>query len=99
MRMVVRGEMWQHRNAPLEKRRALLQQLVPADLPNFLRSRQSADGAALLQHCELLKLEGIVAKRNGSPYRPGCRSDDWLKIRTEYGQGVIQERMQNARAL
>jgi bifunctional non-homologous end joining protein LigD len=27
-------------------------------------------------------LEGIVAKRKGSPYRPGKRSEDWLKIKS-----------------
>lgn len=28
-----------------------------------------------------LKLEGILAKRRGSIYRPGKRSDDWVKVR------------------
>ena len=26
-------------------------------------------------------LEGIVAKRRGSIYRPGQRSDDWVKVK------------------
>lgn len=34
-----------------------------------------------------LQLEGIVAKREDSRYKPG-RSKDWLKIRTPYGRGV-----------
>ena len=29
-----------------------------------------------------LGLEGKVAKRTDSPYRPGVRSDDWLKLKT-----------------
>jgi bifunctional non-homologous end joining protein LigD len=32
--------------------------------------------------CASLGLEGMVAKRVDSPYRPGVRSDDWLKLKT-----------------
>ena len=34
-------------------------------------------------------LEGIVCKRLGSPYRPGGRSRDWLKIRARRGQELV----------
>jgi bifunctional non-homologous end joining protein LigD len=37
-------------------------------------------GAALFQAIADRGLEGIVAKRSGSPYRPGARSADWRKI-------------------
>lgn len=83
-------------NLPIEERRAHLQAIVPVDMPAVLRSQTFADGAALLAACEARQLEGIVAKRNGSRYEPGRRSDAWLKIRTEYGQGVIRERMKKA---
>lgn len=82
----------------LEQRRSILETLVPSDLSILLRSKPFNDGLALLAQCEALQLEGIVAKRRGSTYRPGQRTDDWLKIRTEHGQRVIQERMQNAHA-
>jgi bifunctional non-homologous end joining protein LigD len=39
------------------------------------------DGAALLEASRRRGLAGIVAKRLGSPYRPGKRSADWLEIR------------------
>ena len=39
------------------------------------------DGAALFAACQANGLEGIVAKRLSSPYRPGQRSKDWLKIK------------------
>lgn len=83
---------------PLEDRRTFLKDLLPSDLPAVLRTRPFADGVALLAQCEALNLEGIVAKRAGSRYRPGMRSDDWLKIRTNYGRELIRQRMENARA-
>jgi hypothetical protein len=36
----------------------------------------------LLDACERLDVEGVVAKRVDSPYRPGVRSRDWLKLKT-----------------
>jgi bifunctional non-homologous end joining protein LigD len=35
-----------------------------------------------MEACVSLGLEGMVAKRTDSPYRPGVRSDDWLKLKT-----------------
>jgi bifunctional non-homologous end joining protein LigD len=34
-------------------------------------------------------LEGVVAKRLGSPYRPGLRSPDWRKIKNVRTQSVV----------
>jgi bifunctional non-homologous end joining protein LigD len=36
----------------------------------------------LLDACAELDVEGVVAKRVDSPYRPGVRSGDWLKLKT-----------------
>ena len=36
----------------------------------------------LLAACAELGIEGAVAKRADSPYRPGVRSADWLKLKT-----------------
>lgn len=83
-------------NLPIEERRAYLQAVVPVDMPGVLRSQAFGDGAALLAACETQQLEGIVAKRSGSVYEPGRRSDAWLKIRTEFGQSMIRERMKKA---
>ena len=38
------------------------------------------DGTTVLQAAEIGGLEGVVAKRLASPYRPGKRSADWTKI-------------------
>jgi ATP-dependent DNA ligase len=38
--------------------------------------------ADVLKACAEHNLDGIVAKRVDSPYRPGERSSDWLKLKT-----------------
>ena len=38
---------------------------------------------------EELKLEGILAKRSESKYRPGKRSDDWIKIKHDDHADVV----------
>ena len=38
-------------------------------------------GAAVLEATKARGLEGVVAKRRSSPYLPGRRSDDWLKLK------------------
>jgi bifunctional non-homologous end joining protein LigD len=40
------------------------------------------DGAELFKACTELGLEGLVAKRLTSRYRPGERSPDWVKAKT-----------------
>ncbi|MGJ7441849.1 ATP-dependent DNA ligase [Aquipuribacter sp. MA13-6] len=62
---------------PLHARR---QMLAGLDLPGCaLRSEPFADGEALLAATRQQGLEGVVAKRLDSPYRPGVRSPDWRK--------------------
>ncbi|MFI5895689.1 non-homologous end-joining DNA ligase [Actinoplanes sp. NPDC051513] len=47
------------------------------------------DGATVLKAAELGGLEGIVAKKLASPYRPGKRSADWTKIPLVKTQEVL----------
>jgi len=51
--------------------------------PGFCTIR-ALDGTPrdLLDACAELDVEGVVAKRVDSPYRPGIRSGDWLKLKT-----------------
>jgi bifunctional non-homologous end joining protein LigD len=47
------------------------------------------EGAALQKASREQGLEGIIAKRLDSPYRPGKRGRDWLKIKNHREQEVV----------
>jgi bifunctional non-homologous end joining protein LigD len=64
--------------APIEERRGLLDGLELSG--PFVTVQPVADGRALWDIVVGSDLEGMVAKRAGSPYRPGMRSGDWRKI-------------------
>ncbi|MGH9100816.1 MAG: non-homologous end-joining DNA ligase, partial [Acidimicrobiales bacterium] len=46
-------------------------------------------GADLLAAARTGGIEGVVAKRAGSPYRPGRRSPDWVKVKLHRTQSVV----------
>ncbi len=46
-------------------------------------------GSELLQMCTERGLEGVVAKRLDSTYRPGLRTGDWVKVKTYSRQEFI----------
>lgn len=64
---------------PLEERRALLGEL---DLPGavVVPDPIRGDGRALYEVVRKRGMEGIVAKKSHSLYRPGRRSPDWRKV-------------------
>lgn len=65
---------------PIQRRQAWLKDLIKAK--NVFRSSDVFDdGESLYQAAEKMKLEGIMAKRKDSPYLPGKRSNDWIKIK------------------
>jgi bifunctional non-homologous end joining protein LigD len=65
---------------PYEERRRLLEGLG-VDGPHWQTPRYHVgDGGALLQATRERGLEGLVAKRLDSPYRPGKRSGEWVKV-------------------
>jgi len=73
---------------PYRERRRLLEALALggpgwATVPAF-----EDDVRALMDACDALHLEGMVAKRVDSPYRPGRRSTDWLKLKTAEWKAV-----------
>ncbi|MCB0881226.1 MAG: DNA ligase D [Thermoleophilia bacterium] len=76
---------------PVEERRALLAAVVSPDHPETARAPDhvAGKGTALFEHIRALGVEGIVAKRRGSPYRPGARSPDWLKVKTRLEDTVL----------
>ncbi len=74
-------------DASYDERRGVLDTLglTPAQLPPaFL-----ADGQALLDTTRAQRLEGVVAKRRDSRYRPGRRSDHWVKVKHLHRQSAV----------
>ena len=65
---------------PYGERRATLERFVE-DHPGWTLSPSFDDGPATQEVAQAHGLEGVVAKRVDSPYRPGARSDDWRKLR------------------
>jgi len=73
-----------------EQRRELLEQLVPAELGRLhVPPVFDGDLAAALDASSAFGLEGVVAKRLGSTYLPGRRSEAWLKIKHRRSQSVV----------
>jgi bifunctional non-homologous end joining protein LigD len=69
------------RDLPYTRRRELLEGLN-LDGPRWRTPRYRHDGGAdLLEAARRQGLEGIVAKRCDSPYRPGKRTGEWIKTR------------------
>ncbi|HEU4972177.1 MAG TPA: DNA ligase D, partial [Gaiellaceae bacterium] len=73
---------------PLQERRALLQQVVGPDA-GVLVSPQFDDGPALLAAAREQGLEGVVAKKADSQYKPGRRSGDWHKLKLRQTQEIV----------
>ncbi len=66
---------------PYEDRRHLLRELLD-DGPNWsVPAHRISDGQALLDATAAQELEGVMAKRLGTTYRPGTRSKDWRKVK------------------
>ena len=64
---------------PLVERRALLEGLGLLDV-HWQVPATYDDGDMLLEATRAQRLEGIVSKRRRSTYRPGRRTEDWLKF-------------------
>lgn len=73
---------------PYAQRRAALEAL-PLDGGQWLVSPRFADGAATAAAARDHNLEGVVAKRLGSVYRPGIRSPDWIKYKLEQTEDLV----------
>jgi bifunctional non-homologous end joining protein LigD len=84
------------RSQPIEQRKALLAERVP--LTKHLRPVLPivGNGEWLYAQAESLRLEGIVAKKTGTPYPKG-QTRDWLAIRTPHGIEVDAKRFEYRR--
>ena len=65
---------------PYAVRRARLEDLGPAGT-NWMVPPVFPDGAATAAAARENRLEGVVAKRLDTPYVPGLRSPDWVKVK------------------
>jgi bifunctional non-homologous end joining protein LigD len=75
--------------APYERRRELLAGLG-FDGPSWQApAYRPSDGEALLEAVRARGLEGVVAKRLVSPYRPGRRTPDWVKVQNRRRQELV----------
>jgi len=81
-----------------EQRRALLEGLLRNDVAiggatladrGWQVPAAHPDPAALHAFTLDRGLEGVVCKRRGSPYRPGARSEDWVKVKHVGAQEVV----------
>lgn len=69
---------------PVETRKALLEEVVVPHERLQVSSVVEGAGSALYDAAAAARLEGIVAKKLGSPYRPGKRTREWLKVKTTH---------------
>lgn len=76
-------------NRPLSERQELLRSLIPPRGPIRMGIVVETSGLSFYQAAQKLGLEGIMAKRMDSLYRPGTRSKDWLKMKIQQRQEVV----------
>ena len=78
---------------PYRDRRALLDELElaagPIEAPPYLSGADVEQVHELLDYTLEQGLEGLIAKRLDSPYRPGRRVDFWRKIKNFHTQDVV----------
>jgi bifunctional non-homologous end joining protein LigD len=75
---------------PYSERRATLERLAKEhDVGPITIPPTFDDGPATVKACRDQGLEGVVAKRLDSVYRPGTRSPDWIKVRLVHKQEFV----------
>jgi bifunctional non-homologous end joining protein LigD len=73
---------------PWTERRRLLDELVETG-PHWQVPAVHDDGQALLDAATANDLEGIIAKRTDSRYRPGSRTREWVKVKVRRRQELV----------
>lgn len=75
-------------DVPWSERRRLLEALVEPG-PHWQVPAVYDDGQALFDAAEANDLEGIIAKRADSAYRPGSRTREWRKVKVRRRQEFV----------
>ena len=74
---------------PLRERRARLLEVLVETRDVRCSQVVAGQGVAFFEQVRTLGLEGTVAKRVASPYRPGTRSPDWRKVKALRRQDCV----------
>jgi bifunctional non-homologous end joining protein LigD len=77
------------RSLPLERRRKILEKILPASNTVRLSGAVGKNGKAFYQAAEKNEVEGVIAKNLHSHYLSGTRSRDWLKIKAQKRQEAV----------
>ncbi|HSA97435.1 MAG TPA: non-homologous end-joining DNA ligase [Acidobacteriota bacterium] len=73
----------------LKRRRAILERVLPVSKVVRLSEAIETKGRAFFRAAASNGLEGVMAKDMGSSYRPGERTREWLKVKTQKGQEAV----------
>src|SRR4051794_16832408 len=74
---------------PLRTRKELLRDAVDFTDPIRFSTHRDTDGEEYLREACARGWEGLIAKRSDAPYRPGRRSDAWLKFKCVHEQELV----------
>ena len=74
---------------PLTERREKLESILPSHPLIHLSQAFPTSGIEFFEAAGKMKLEGIMAKKADSDYKPGVRTKEWLKIKTGNRQEVV----------
>ena len=75
---------------PLSERQAILKDILPSDDDRIRLSQVfTTGGLDFFEAAKKMGLEGIMAKKSLSSYRPDSRSKDWVKIKINQRQEVV----------
>jgi bifunctional non-homologous end joining protein LigD len=71
------------RDRPLRERRRALEAILPEHPLIRLSEAVEEEGKTFYAAAQNIGVEGIMAKRADSPYQPGRRTPDWLKLKVK----------------
>ncbi|MDB5225986.1 MAG: ligase [Bacteroidota bacterium] len=74
---------------PLSQRRAVLESVVNDEGMIRISKSVAESGIEFFEAAKKMGLEGIIAKKASSVYRPGDRTTDWLKIKANKRQEMV----------
>jgi bifunctional non-homologous end joining protein LigD len=74
---------------PLRTRKQLLREVAAWGDPIRLSTHRNAAGEAFFRDACARGWEGLIAKRADAPYRPGRRTDSWLKLKCTHEQELV----------